>query len=301
MDTQTLAFLRALYEGVEEGFITLTAIHPLRQHAAPSRHVHIKDVPALTEALHHLEKANQQGWGAYFAVALRHANLGRWRRGGKRDLLSLPALWVDIDTEPETALIRLRNFAIPPSCVIRSGGGVHGYWFLRPTGAFADADNALRGLAATLGGDKTNVAQSLRLPGSINTKPARNGAVCKIIDLHPERRYSLSDFKKQIAYKQPQTRSNHPRRILMKGDLNPSLIHAVSDCLLSEYRGFIKPNGYLAALCPCGHCHDLPGSHFYFDTTRALGICFGRHGRLLLKDLCEVLRIDPVRYGGFYR
>jgi hypothetical protein len=105
----------------------------------------------------------------------------------------------------------------------------------------------LRGLAATLGGDKTNVTQSLRLPGLINTKPARNGAVCQIIELHPERRYSLSDFKEQIAVKQSQTRSNSPQQISMKGDLNPSLIHAVSDCLLSEYGGFIKPNGYLAA------------------------------------------------------
>ena len=301
MFTETLPFLQALYGGLEEGFITLTAIHPQRKHSAPSRHIPISNRVMLSDALADLENANTQGWGAYFAVAPRAADLGRWRRGGKRDLVSLPALWVDIDTDPAIALTRLDRFVIPPSCVVRSGGGIHGYWFIQPTSDLAEADLALHGLAQTLSGDKTNVAQSLRLPGSINTKPARNGAICQIIDFHPERRYHLADFKLYQVNHPIEHRHNCNLLVpVFRSELNPSLVNAVSRCLLSEYDGYIKTNGYLAALCPCGHCHDLPGSHFNFDTARALGRCFGRHGRLLLKDLCELLRIDPASYGGLY-
>jgi hypothetical protein len=303
MLTETLPFLQALYDGLGEGYITLTAIHPQRKakQAAPSRHIPLGDTTMLADALDRLTETNLQGWGAYFAVAPRIADLGRWRRGGKRDLLTLPALWVDIDTDPETAINRLNSFEIPPSGTVSSGGGIHSYWFISPTRAFEEADRALRGLAQTLGGDKTNVAQSLRLPGSINIKPARNSALCHIIDFHLERRYHLADFKSYQA-NQPleQYRSSNLPMPVFNSELNPSLVNAISRCLLSEYDGYVKSNGYIAALCPCGHCHDLPGSHFNFDMTRALGRCFGRHGRLLLKDLCVLLRIDPAFYGGLY-
>jgi len=31
-----------------------------------------------------------------------------------------------------------------------------------------------------------------------------------------------------------------------------------------------------------------------------VGVCLGRHGRLLLKDLCLLLHLQPSDYGGFY-
>jgi hypothetical protein len=88
--------------------------------------------------------------------------------------------------------------------------------------------------------------------------------------------------------------------LTFRHDLNPALVKGIAGCLLSEFHGHVKANGYIAALCPCGHCRDYPGSHFNFDPTRAIGTCFGRHGRLLLKDLCELLRVDPANYGGLY-
>ncbi len=303
MLTETLSFLQALYDGLGKGYITLTAIHPQRRpkQGTPSRHIPLGNTALLKDALDRLTETNSQGWGAYFAVAPRTADLGRWRRGGKHDLLTLPTLWVDIDTNPEVAIHRLNRFEIPPSCTVSSGGGIHSYWFITPTKAFEEADRALRGLAQTFGGDKTNVAQSLRLLNSINTKPARNSALCRIIDFHPERRYRLTDFKPyQVNRPTGQHRSSNLPIPVVRSELNPSLVSAVSRCLLSEYDGYVKSNGYLAALCPCGHCHDLPGSHFNFDMTRALGRCFGRHGRLLIKDLCALLRIDPAFYGGLY-
>jgi hypothetical protein len=31
-----------------------------------------------------------------------------------------------------------------------------------------------------------------------------------------------------------------------------------------------------------------------------LGVCLGKHGRMLLKDLCTQLRIQPAAYGGLF-
>lgn len=299
MTTETLTFLRALFEGVEGGFLTLTAIHPDKKHPAPSRHVPVGDEAMLAETLARLHAANAQGWGAYFAVAPRKADLGRWRRGGKADLAALPALFVDVDGDPDAALPTLRGFTPAPSCIVHSGGGLHGYWFIRPTTDWEHANLALQGLASALGGDMTNTAQSLRLPGTRNTKPGRNRAVCRIVDCHPERRYTLSNFP-LIEATRPTHRTAYAVPPAARGSLNSNLVQAVIDCLCSEFRGYVKANGYIAALCPCGHCQDFPGSHFNLDPARGIGTCFGRHGRLLIKDLCALLRIDPVQHGGFY-
>ena len=82
--------------------------------------------------------------------------------------------------------------------------------------------------------------------------------------------------------------------------LNPDLIRAVIDRLCASYNGYIKPNGYVASLCPCGHAHDAPGQHFNFDPLHGVGLCFGRHGRMLLKDICAEIGINPADYGGLY-
>src|SRR5258708_467795 len=185
----TLSFLHALYGSVQ-GCITLTAIHPDGTRPAVSRHVPVDDNAALEGALERLLTANLMNWGAYVSIATRKADLGRWRRGGRNDLQALPALFVDIDQDPELAVDRLHNFSLPPSCIVRSGRGIHAYWFLKePTTEFDLTNRILSGLAVRFEGDRTNVVHMLRLPGSINTKPARAGALCHVTDLYPERRY----------------------------------------------------------------------------------------------------------------
>lgn len=125
--------------------------------------------------------------GAYLAIVPRLRNLGRWSRGGKGDLAYLPALFVDVD-QPDEALIRLGWFDLPASCILQSGRGYHAYRFLEtPTTDFVPADRAIRGLAQHLNGDEAlTVAQSMRLPGSINTKMGRHDALCTFFSYHPD-------------------------------------------------------------------------------------------------------------------
>jgi hypothetical protein len=185
MNPETDVFLHDLFAhciGPEKMFITLTAIHPSGVQPTPSRHIPLGNRRAIEDAWRYLLVVNERGWGAYLGIGTRRGNLGRWSRGGKSDLAVLPAVFADLD-QPDDALWRLTFFDLPPSCVVHSGHGYHAYWFLEtPTTDFATADRIIRGLADHLEGDKAlSVAQSMRLVGTINTKPGRDSTVCQLV------------------------------------------------------------------------------------------------------------------------
>jgi hypothetical protein len=259
-------------------------------------------------------QANALGWGVYVAVAWRRPGLGRYQRGGKADLIALPALFVDVDHPDKSVLHLLHTLPAPPSCVIDSGGGFHAYWWLdQPTTDFNRATLLLDGLRQVCQADSVTVVHSMRLPGSLNTKPTRQRP-CTIVDLQP-RRYSLDELERSFlsdtfftsVFPKPrrtlqtlQTLQTLHLRERPSSILNPDLIQAVVDQLCSG-GSYWKSNGYLAACCPGGHHHDRPGMHFNFDPQRGIGHCFGKHGTLLLKDLCGLLGIRPADFGGVFR
>lgn len=309
---ETLQLLRAIYRGQREGYLTLTAIHPDHKDRAPSRHLHIRDKTAVHQGLQDLLKANAQGWGAYFSVALRREPLGRWKRGGFSDLLTLTVLYADLDGDLSTSFERIQRSGLggmpAPSAMIGSGRGLHLYWLLDDTTDFQTANHVLGGLAQQLGGDEVRVTQALRLPGSRNTKPEVNRA-CKLLWLAENRRYTLGDFAAYVppSPEPPPLRPRAPPPTLRRSksplsdQINTVLVEAVTDVLLREYGGFVQKNGWIGSLCPCGHTRDAPGKHFAFNPASACGVCLGRHARLLLKELCDLLRLDPADYGGLYR
>lgn len=94
------------------------------------------------------------------------------------NLQQLGALYVDHDEPPRTALTRYENFAIPPSLITSSGGGVHCFWLLREaldlrtTNDFMLASSLLRRLAGYFGGDlqAAEAARCLRPVNTINYK-----------------------------------------------------------------------------------------------------------------------------------
>ncbi|MDL1900331.1 hypothetical protein FBR02_06135 [Anaerolineae bacterium CFX9] len=309
---ETRDFLAALFARCEAyrttACLTLTAIHPVGSEPTPSRHIPLHEPDQLDKVLQRLQAANELGWGAYFAVGLRRQGLERWRRGGKADILALPALFVDLDDHTPQALAKLRDFMLPPSCIVDSGGGgFHAYWWLdKPTVELDRAKRMLQALTAYYSSDALSVAQSLRLPQTRNTKPHRGG-LCHVIDF-ADHHYTLADFEALLPMRDwPLRKPEKPcittqtvHTVQPVRPLNPALIEAVVDGLCRNYGGYRKENGYIAALCPCGHAHDAPGKHFNFDPTHGIGVCFGRHGRILLKDICTSLGIQPAVYGGLF-
>lgn len=298
MNTETLDFLKALFAPCEQGFLTFTAIHPDGRHPTPSRHVPVGDLDCLTRTLDRLSAANEQGWGAYVAVATRKTDLGRWRRGGQDDLLALSALFADIDRPPEAVLPELRDFQPAPSCVIGSGRGVHVYWLLStPTQDMRQVKSVLRGVATALHGDVMSPAQSMRLVGTRNTKAQVGGALCRLLEFYPERRYSLDDFA-PYAVSPRKTCSHFPRQTT--GELNPRVVEALADLFLAH--GYKSRGAWLNGPCvyPQRHQHGDAHPSFGYNTASGYGFCHVC-GTLLTRDLCGAVGIDLASLGGLMK
>ena len=275
--------------------LTLTAIHPDGKQRTPSRHIPLDNPAALHDALAKLDGANALNWGAYFAVGLRRPGLTRWQRGSTADVVALPALFVDVDDPSPNALRRLQAASPTPSCIVHSGGGYHAYWWLdEPTADLELTRCLLCGLAAALHGDRLSVAQSLRIPSTVNTKPSRHHARCHLIELH-EQRYALDDFTtflpvSSVSPRVTQCRASHQSSPYIP---HPDLVAQVTNTLLACG---CKPRGdWLNGACPFPERHKRDDQHpsFGFNIQSGYGFCHVC-GTLLLKDLYPVLGISSV-------
>ncbi len=262
----------------DESCITLTAIHPDGSHPHPSRHVRVANKAALRAALVDLDAANRQGWGAFAAVGLRRPGLSRWQRGCEHDLVALPALFADLDDRSPDALSRLRGFQPTPSCIVHSGGGFHAYWWLeQPLTDFDYARRLLKGLTQSLNSDHTSVAQSLRLVGSINTKPSRHNAPCRVVHLD-DRRYPVE------AFPEPAPRIRTPPSPQLPRDTVAGRIAQVA--AVFSLNGYRQRGDWLNGPCPNAERHKHRDRHpsFGFNTRTGYGFCHVC-GSMLLKDI----------------
>lgn len=294
---QRQAFFDALFArctDYADAHLTLTAIHPDGKHPTPSRHIRLHDTTALHEALTDLDRANALGWGAYFAVGLRRPGLTRWQRGGAADVVAFPALFVDVDDPSAEALRQLQCADPAPSCIVASGGGFHAYWWLdEPSAAFSTVRHLLRGLATALHGDYLSIAQSLRVPGSHNTKPMRGNALCRVLELH-DHRYPMDAFKAYLPSDRSPPRPSSAASIPVSRapiPLNADMLQRVADALLASG---CKPRGdWLNGACPFPQHHKHADHHPSFGFNRKTGYGFCHVcGTLLLKDLYPALGIS---------
>lgn len=217
--------------------------------------------------------------------------------------MALPAVFVDVDDPTHTALQRLQAIQPRPSCITFTGGGYHAYWWLdKPLSDMKLARHILRGLQHTAGGDGLSVVNSLRLPGSQNTKPSRHNALCHIVE-QQNSYYPANEFEhllpcptKKLA-PQPIRQPKHHHRA--RNMLNPAILQAVSEHLL--HMGYLGRGDWLSGHClyPNQHQHDDRHPSFGFNTRTGYGNCF-RCGSILLKDICLTLGILPADYGGLY-
>ena len=283
--------------------LTLTAIHPDGQHRAPSRHIPLNQPDLLQNALQRLWEANRVGWGAFVAVGLRRHGLTRYRRGTEHDVLALPAVFVDLDDPSADALARLWAMSPAPSCITFTGGGYHAYWWLdEPLSDMGLARGILRGLQWVAKSDSLSPVQSLRLVGSRNTKPDRNNALCRIVEMH-DSYHSVEAFApllprptvKPLVVPSRRTTLQH----ITSDTLNPAVLRAVSNRLMGM--GYVQHGDWLSGPCPYPAHHQHGDKHpsFGFNMRSGYGNCF-RCGSILLKDICITLGIQPADYGGLF-
>jgi hypothetical protein len=295
-------------------YMTLTAIHPTdRAKPVPSRHISIHNLMKLKADYKQLQVANDEGWGAYVGIGYRKRELQRFQRGGKRDILALPAIFADVDRSPDLVLPQLKR--VPqPSLVISSGAGIHIYWFLTtPTTDLAKAERILKGMAIWLDADKSmSNDQIMRLPLSYNTKPDVN-AMCSVL-MESDQEYELDDFLAYLIFTSPIkvkpspriVRGRHRCKAKHKTSSSQTLNTGLSQAVLAElernYGATPTEKGWYACYCPFGHTQDRrPGDHAYYHPDKGLLNCFGRHGQHLIHSIATQINIDVNSFGGIYQ
>lgn len=179
-ENPAISFLRTLYELTPGGYVELRAIANDKL-SAPRRVFARTPVEINKFAAQFGHKASP--FGVYFGICKRERE-----DGTKKSIERVPCLWVDLDTvkngwDTDAMVKRIHAIsgALRPSACIRSGGGLHLYWYLddpyelvSPSDHHLDAKevestNAL--LRDIFAGDAVqNIDRILRLPDTWNTK-----------------------------------------------------------------------------------------------------------------------------------
>jgi P4 family phage/plasmid primase-like protien len=207
-------FLQTLYGNESNGWLTLWTSEDKK-----TKWYKVQELEsAVNDAMNLRESKN-----VYFGLGLRKENLGEYKRGANKDIISLPCVWVEIDikggihaadnlpTEEEVQSI-LNTFPLEPSIVNNSGGGLHCYWLLDQPARIYNKKNmqsAERMLirfqsvfirlarAKGLKIDNTaDLARVLRVAGTFNRKGEPKPVGTQLFK--PDNRYSIMDLSESI-------------------------------------------------------------------------------------------------------
>ncbi|MBS3969647.1 MAG: DUF927 domain-containing protein [Clostridia bacterium] len=206
----------ALYGSCENGWLSTWVLQDKKTRWYP-----VKDYQEALETS--MKLATERSCDIYFGVGLREKNLGQWKRGHSETVTTIPALWVDIDIAGEShkktslpptleaAVKLLEEFPLPPSALIHSGYGLHGYWILKEPWEFESSEErqeaqqllksleqTIRYYAAQKGWDidpTADLARVLRVPGTYNHKQSPKKV--ELLELN-HNRYNPSDFEDYI-------------------------------------------------------------------------------------------------------
>ena len=129
------------------------------------------------------------------------------RRGGRDAVGEAWVAWADLDRPG--AHEALERFALPPSAIVASGSGEnrHAYFSLAEAAGPGDVELLNRRLAAALGADEgavCNPAAILRPPFTRNHKHDTPRPV-RLLELAPERRYSLAELDQALPRLGPES------------------------------------------------------------------------------------------------
>jgi hypothetical protein len=159
----------------------------------------------------------------YHNVATRVAALEKGARGGSDDTLAAPGLYIDIDyVHPahseqnlppslNDALAIVRRFPLPPTMLVHSAHGLHGWWLGKEPWVFAmpaerqAAQDLTRRFQATFRAyaqtegwsldNTSDLARILRPAGTVNHKLADDLQPVTILELNDGSRYDPDDFE----------------------------------------------------------------------------------------------------------
>lgn len=203
------SFMEELYRSVGAGYIE---IRPLLDSSDPRRNTEAgmrieagarrwfqwpKDLDSCAK---YCASISGREFHVFFGVALRKRSGG----GTKADVGCATAVFADVDFKdvPKDAThAALKGFRFAPSVCIRSGNGVHVYWFLSEPvfeSRFHELECVNRAVLVSLHAQvgPQNIDRLLRVPGTTNIKAKYPDPkpIVQISWWHPELRYTLDEF-----------------------------------------------------------------------------------------------------------
>lgn len=193
----TLEFFQALYGECGHGWLTLWTLQDKRTYWFPA-----DKLDKATEKAQELSNKNKD---VYFGVGLRREQVYKEKngrrylaRGDNVDVIAIPGLWIDVDISSaahkernlpqstDEAIQLIQSFQLPPTIIVHSGHGLHGYWlFSQPLYIENDderhrAEALVERFQATIRGEAmkrgwkldntSDLARVLRVPGTTNYK-----------------------------------------------------------------------------------------------------------------------------------
>ena len=199
-------FLQQLYRDIHEGYAELRLIHKtgdmskVKRIFRPANTIHTGDFSVLAEL--------NEDYHIYHRV-----NVSSTEDSKKANISAIVALYVDIDDSSDEALTRLEEMVWPPTAVIYSGGGFHGYWLLKePLYVASDkerfeVERTMQGIILAYGDgadDKAkDVTRILRSPDFFNIKDKYPEPIrCEMVyfDDCEYERYSFERLHKAFAH-----------------------------------------------------------------------------------------------------
>jgi hypothetical protein len=203
----------------------------------------------------------------YVGVLLR-----RRRAGGRDACANSHLVFIDID-HPDGAR-RLQEYRCPPTMVIASGGSpghAHAYWQLQEPVDLDALEQANRRLAIRLGGDlaATDAPRVLRPPTSSNHKRTPPRSV-ELLELHPSRRYTLTELTAGLADSAPRHPPVQTERIVI-GRLDRQLLEIPATTWALALTGR-RPNRAGKINCPF-HDDHTPSLQLYDHGWYCFGAC----------------------------
>lgn len=155
----------------------------------------------------------QRRMNCYFGIhPTKQRGESSWLRAKLADIALINCIYAEVDgidtpeSEANWSEWLLNDCPVRPSLIVWSGGGLHVYWlldapFLLDTPEnFERATVANKAMVLQIGGDTSvhDLARVLRIPGTINHKPERNGATVDIRYWEPDETYTLEKIEAAI-------------------------------------------------------------------------------------------------------
>ena len=214
---ETLRVLLSAVCGSGSGYLAISHTKDPEWKGLRTKTFPASDIDPMIEYVTDLKNTEQ----IMFGIGRRKKELTSASRGGNKDICAISVIGMDIDlydsSKPHKRLPKsindamqiLNSFQVAPSMIVKSGNGLHGYWFLQEDLEISDSEslklsqnfikNFYRGFAShslPYEFDATHdLSRGLRLPGTLNLKDIENPIPVEVIECFPNRRYTTDQIR----------------------------------------------------------------------------------------------------------